>query len=107
MEFSFVNNEGKIQSLKLKMGDNWAEKAAGNEELNSIFTLVDDKDGIVEESEFNLLKKLLEKADTLVEKSSNDKQITKKELQELSKQVKNGSIDIEKVKHEIINDKID
>lgn len=107
MEFSFVNNEGKIQSLKLKMGDNWAEKAAGNEELNSIFALVDDKDGIAEESEFNLLKKLLEKADTLVEKSSNDKQITKEELQELSKQVKNGSIDIEKVKHEIINDKID
>lgn len=107
MEFSFVNNEGKIQSLKLKMGDNWAEKAAGNEELNSIFTLVDDKDGIVEESEFNLLKKLLEKADTLVEKSSNDKQITKEELQELSKQVKNGSIDIEKVKHEILNDKFD
>lgn len=100
MEFSFVNNEGKIQSLKLKMGDNWAEKAAGDKDLNSIFALVDDKDGIVEESEFNLLKKLLEKADTLVEKSSNDKQITKKELQELSKQLKNKTIDIEDVKLE-------
>lgn len=105
MEFSFINREGKIQPLELKIGDNWAEKAAGNEELNSIFSLVDNKNGIVEENEFNLLKKLLEKADTLIEKSANNKQITKEELQELVKQIENGTIDIDNTLLETFEEK--
>ena len=104
MEFSFINGDGVIQNLNIKMGDKWSEKSAGNKELNSVFAVVDDKDGIVEEGEFNLLKKLLKKADSLISNSANDKQITKDELQELSKQLKDKTIDIEDVKLETIYD---
>ena len=70
MEFSFVNNDGNIQKINLKIGDNYAEKTAGNKKLNSIFSLVDNKNGIIEEGEIDLLKKLLEKADNLINSSA-------------------------------------
>ena len=102
MDFSFKNSEGKIQSFKFNMGDSWAEKAQDNEVLNSIFSRVDDGDGVVEENEANLLKKLLEKADGLIKNSVADKEVSCEELNELDKQLKKETIKIADVELETI-----
>jgi len=102
VDFSFKNSDGKLQSLKFNMGDSWVEKAQDNKVLNSIFSRVDDGDGVVEENEVNLLKKLLEKADGLIKNLAGDKEISNEELQELDKQLEKKKMNLADVEFEVI-----
>ena len=100
MDFLFSNKIGNLQKLDIKVGDKWADKTLGNNLLNSIFSCIDDKDGIIEEREISLLSKLFERADNLVHATLGDKHISNKELEMLNKQITNKKININDLKTE-------
>ena len=66
MDYSFWNNNNsKLNKINLKTGKSWSDitKKADNTGLNSIWQLIDNGDGIVQQQELDLLNKLLKAAD--------------------------------------------
>ena len=94
MDFTYYDSENVKRRLDLKVGANWSEFEAGNTVLNSIFTEIDDGDGMVSDNEFFVLKNLFKKADDLVAKTKGNNIIEFDELKELYKNLEKGKIDV-------------
>ena len=65
MTYSFWNNSGtELNKIKFKKNENWSEiaKKTNNAKFNSLWTLVDNGDGIVQKDEIKMLNKLLKRA---------------------------------------------
>ena len=95
MAYSFWNNSGtELNKIKFKQNDNWAEiaKKTNNAKFNSLWTLVDNGDGVVQKDEIKMLNKLLKVADQSVDNTKGNKQIENEELIALSKKIKDGTI---------------
>ena len=63
-----------------------------NAKFNSIWTLVDNGDGIVQKDEIKMLKKLLKIADSSIQKTKGDKIIDNEELIALTKKIHDGTV---------------
>lgn len=95
MTYSFWNNSGtELSKIKFKKNENWSEiaKKTNNAKFNSLWTLVDNGDGIVQKDEIKMLNKLLKVADKSVENTKGNKQIENEELIALSKKIQDGTI---------------
>ena len=95
MAYSFWNNSGtELNKIKFKQNDNWAEiaKKTNNAKFNSLWTLVDNGDGVVQKDEIKMLNKLLKVADQSVDNTKGNKQIENEELIALSKKIQDGTI---------------
>lgn len=95
MTYSFWNNSGtELNKIKFKKNENWSEiaKKTNNAKFNSLWTLVDNGDGIVQKDEIKMLNKLLKVADKSVENTKGNKQIENEELIALSKKIQDGTI---------------
>lgn len=91
MEFSIYSNDNsKLNKIKLEAGKNWSDisKAANNNNLESIWKLVDNGDGKVQQNELELLNKLLKIADNSNGKADNI--LDNKELSELHVKINEG-----------------
>ena len=96
--FSYEKGNGKIQEFNLKIGEQWSKQDIKNQELNTIFSLIDDGDGTVSEQEYNLFDRLLKIADSFGGEKGN-KISEKSELQELIEKVKKQEIKISDLKN--------
>lgn len=95
MDYSFWNtNNTQLNKIKFKKNDNWAEiaKKTNNAKFNSLWTLVDNGDGIVQKDELKMLNQLLKAADKSVEGSKADKKINNEELIALTQKIQDGTI---------------
>ena len=95
MTYSFWNNSAtELNKIKFKKNENWSEiaKKTNNAKFNSLWTLVDNGDGIVQKDEIKMLNKLLKVADKSVENTKGNKQIENEELIALSKKIQDGTI---------------
>ena len=63
MEIKFVNKKGQIVSRTIEEGQKWEECKTSNSTLNSVFTTVDDGDGIVSEHEIDTIKRVIKEQD--------------------------------------------
>ena len=91
MDFSIYNNDNsKLNKIKLEAGKNWSDisKAANNNTLESIWNLIDNGDGKVQQNELDLLNKLLKIADNSNGKADNI--LDNKELSELQFKINEG-----------------
>lgn len=94
--FSFMNKDNKVCDINTYYGQKWESVKTDNETLNSIFSGVDNGDGIVQPKELNALSKVLNYIDNLFNK---DEIIDAKEINEFKKQLDNGTISLEKIKN--------
>ena len=72
MGFSIYNNDNsKINKLDLKVGNSWAESSQNinNKIYDSLWNLVDNGDGKIQQNEMDMLNKLLEITDNLCGKT--------------------------------------
>ena len=91
--FSFENIKGKIQEFNITIGEQWSKQEVKSSELNTIFSLIDDGDGILSEQEYNIFDRLLKMAD------GSDGSVSNKiseipELKSLIEKIKNKEIDL-------------
>lgn len=96
MDFSYFNNNNEKVKLNISIGSNWDELNIQNQALNSIFAKVDDGDRKISENELSLLEKLLKKADSIIEKSANNKILENDELEEIANKIDKGEITLPK-----------
>ena len=97
---SYINKDGSVQDVKTYYGQKWSEIKTDNKTLNSIFTSVDDGDGVIQAKELNKLNKLLLYIDNLVQKTANNEILEQEELDKFQEKLDNKEIDID----EILND---
>lgn len=93
MGFSIYNNDNsKINKLDLKVGNSWAEssKNVNNKIYDSLWNLLDNGDGIIQQNELDMLNKLLEITDTHCGKT--DKILDNEELNKLENAINRGHI---------------
>lgn len=93
--FSFTNKNGEVKDVKTFYGQKWSEVKTGNSNLDSIFQMIDNGDGIVQAKELNLLNKISLYIDSLKKETANNEILENKELEEFAKQVKSGNVSIE------------
>ncbi len=95
MDYSFWNNNNsKLNKINLKTGKSWSDitKKADNTGLNSIWQLIDNGDGIVQQQELDLLNKLLKAADNSNTKTKGNGIIENEELTIIKNKINDGSI---------------
>lgn len=95
MDYSFWNNESsKLNKIKININAKWADIAqkADNKMFNSIWNIVDNGDGIVQQNEMELLNKLLEMADNSVDKTKGNGIIENEELSFLNNKIYDSSL---------------
>ena len=93
--FSFYNDDNsKINRVNIKANTNWTTvaKSVNNTYLNSVWKLVDNGDGVIQQNEADLMCKMFTIADKSVKETSNDKVIDNNELSNLLKKINNGSL---------------
>lgn len=100
--FQYYNQNGKVVDLNLQVGKTWNEQKTSHKMINTIFNLVDDGDGIVQEEEFLLLKTILKYADTLCGTKDGDNRLVSNELINIINKIKNKELSIDKFKTESI-----
>ena len=94
--FSFTNKDGKVCDINTYYGQNWSNLKTDNQTLNSIFSMVDNGDGVVQAEELNVLSKILNYIDGLFNK---DEVLDEKEINEFKKQLDNGAVKLEDIKN--------
>ena len=101
MQHSF-NIRNRNSHINLITGHNWsdAKQSVYNDLISSIFDQVDDGDGIIQKEEVLLLQKLFDIADS----KNNDGNISDEECEELLEKIKNNTVDIQKMKQDILNE---
>ncbi len=93
MDFSIYNNDNsKLNKINPEAGTDWSEvsKQADNKILDSIWKLVDNGDGKIQQNELDLLNKLMNIADKSTGKA--DKILNNNELTALQGYIADGSI---------------
>lgn len=93
MGFSIYNNDNsKVNKLDLKVGNSWADssKTINNKIYDSLWNLVDNGDGKIQQNEMDMLNKLLEITDNLCGKT--DQILDNEELNKLKNVINNGHI---------------
>lgn len=93
--FSYKTKSGEVKDVQTYYGQKWDKLKTDNNTLNSIFTMVDDGDGIVQPKELNMLNKISLYIDSLKKRSANNEILENAELQKFEKQLKAGKINIE------------
>lgn len=93
--FQYTNKNGEVKDLKTYYGQKWSEIKTGNSNLDSIFQMVDDGDGIVQAKELNLLNKISLYIDSLKKESDNNEILENTELEKFAQEVKSGEINID------------
>lgn len=63
MEFRYLNPKNKIVKRDVEVGMKWKDVKTSNKLLNSIFTNVDNGDGVVSETELDSIKRILKERD--------------------------------------------
>ncbi len=97
MDFSYYNKDNELIKFNLQVGIKWNDLNIKNDSLNSIFSKVDDGDGeITDQTELNLLVKLLNKADGILNAASKNNILENEELEEIEKQIEEGKITLPK-----------
>lgn len=101
MQHSF-NIPNRNSHINLITGQNWsdAKQSVQNDLIASIFDQVDDGDDIIQKEEVLLLRKLFDIADS----ENNDNDISDKECKELLEKIKNNTIDIQKMKQDVLDE---
>lgn len=92
MDFSYYNNKGEKVHLDISVGAKWSELNIDNARINSIFSGLDDGDGLVGENEFALLETLFNRADKQIEATAGNQILENEELDEIAEQIDNGKI---------------
>ena len=95
--FSFENKSKEVTELNTFYGQKWENMKTDNKTINSIFANVDNGDGIVQPQELNILTKIFNYIDNLHKK---DEILDEKEINEFNKQLKNGTITLDKIKNQ-------
>ena len=93
MEYCFWNDShNKKTKVNLTAMSNWQELTSkiDNKYLNTIWEMIDNNDGIIQENELSLLEKLLKIADNLISSSSNNNIIEDEEAENLINKIKDG-----------------
>ena len=95
MSYSFWNNDHtKNTKINLQVNSNWKELASNvdNKYFTSIWNMIDNNDGIVQENELNLFQKLIKIADKLIDSSKDNKVIENDEAQELIRKINRNEL---------------
>ena len=93
MDFSIYNNDSsKLNKINLKPDEVWSEALKNNDNkiFESIWKLVDNGDGKIQQNELDLLNKLMQIADNTGGKA--DKILDNNELAKLQKNINDGKI---------------
>ena len=61
--FSYEKSNGKFHEFIVKIGEQWSKQEVKSQELNTIFDMIDDGDGILSEQEYSIFDRLLKMAD--------------------------------------------
>ena len=102
MDFSYFNKNNKQVKLNLQIGTKWNDLNIQNDSLNSIFTKIDDGDGIIQENEYHLMAKLCNICDQLVKNIANNKTLENKELTLLLEKINSKDINITNMQKEAL-----
>lgn len=108
MAFDFLSTlDNSIAGFKFVVGQKWGfdNKNDGFDVYRSIFSMVDNGDGIIQEEEVSLLQRLLSVADTLKPDGTKDNLIDSEEAELLYYQLWEKKIDIEKLRNEVKSEK--
>lgn len=100
--FHYINSNNKKAGFSPVIGEKWSEwkPKMKNDVIESIFSVIDNGDDIIQTEEVNLLRKLLSIADNLIKEKANDNLISDEEGQKLLEQIKNNTINIEELRKE-------
>ena len=91
MDFFYYNKNNEQVKINIQIGTKWDDLNIQNDSLNSIFSKIDDGDReISNQNELNLLEKLLNKADGIINAAQKNN-VLEKEKDEVDKQIHNES----------------
>ena len=96
MDFSYYNNDNEKVKLNISAGTKWSSLNIQNQQLNSIFSKIDNGDGEISADELTILQKLLKKADGILNVNSKNNILENQELEEVVKQIDEGKITLPK-----------
>lgn len=99
MDFSYYSPKGEVKKINIEVGKSWKSQQTTNKLINTLFQMIDNGDGVVQESEYLQLSNLLAKADTLIPQSAKNKTVDCKELGLLIKKFNNKELNIKDYKN--------
>lgn len=98
MQFSYFGKNNELVKLSIKTEQTWIDQNVNNDFLDSIFSIIDDGNGIVSEKEHSFLNKLLQMADDIFNETANDGIIDNNEIETLINDIKTKKINLQSMK---------
>ena len=98
--FKFRDQTGKVTDIKGFLGQLYSVLGANHSALNSVFKAVDENgspDNQIQANEMNMLNKITMYVDKMLDSANNDGVVDVVELEEFSKKLKDGSIDLKDI----------
>jgi len=98
MNFNYYDNNKKVSSIKFQIGAKFSQLGIKNNLINSIFSKIDDGDGVISEKEYSIMQYLFKVADTSNKNTANNKIVDNNELQKVINKLVNNIINIRDLK---------